>query len=112
MQLLLIVLNRVEKLDDLLDGLLKHGISGATIISSTGLMKELAKNIEDYPAFGTLRYLIDFGREENKTIFIVLEEEQIETAKRVVREVIGDLFKPDTAIMFTLPVLSAEGIGF
>ena len=112
MQLLLIVLNMVEKLDDLLEGLLNEGISGATILNSTGMVKELAKKMEDYPIFGTLRYLIDLDREENRTIFIALKDGQVETAKQVVRDVVGDLTKPDTAIMFSLPILSVEGIDF
>lgn len=112
MQLLLIVLNRVEKLDEILEKLMQYGFTGATIINSTGMMKELAKNIENYPIFGTLRYLIDMDRDENKTIFMVLKDEQVEKAKEIIRQVIGDLSKPDSAILFTLPILSAEGIGF
>lgn len=112
MQLLLIVLNRVEKLDEILEKLMEHGFTGATIINSTGMMKELAKNIENYPIFGTLRYLIDMDRDENKTIFMVLKDEQVEKAKEIIRKVIGDLSKPDSAILFTLPILSAEGVGF
>ena len=112
MQLLLIVLNRVEKLDEILEKLMEHGFTGATIINSTGMMKELAKNIENYPIFGTLRYLIDMDRDENKTIFMVLKDEQVEKAKEIIRRVIGDLSKPDSAILLTLPILSAEGIGF
>jgi nitrogen regulatory protein PII len=112
MQLLLMVLNKVEKLDELLEALMDKGICGATILGSTGMVRELGKRIEDYPIFGTLRYLIDFERKESKTIFMVLQDEQVETVKKTVRNVIGDLSRPDTAIMFTLPVLSAEGVGF
>jgi len=112
MQLLLIVLNKVEKLDRLLEKLMENGITGATILSSTGMARELAKHGEDYPIFGTLRFLINPDRKESKTIFMVLKDEQVDVVKKVVREVIGDLSKPDTAILFTLPVLSAEGVGF
>lgn len=112
MQLLLIVLNKVEKLDDLLESLMEQGFTGATILSSTGMMKELAKNSEDFPIFGTFRFQLDLDREENKTIFMVLKDGQVETVKKIIRKVVGDLSKPDSAIVFTLPILSAEGIGF
>ena len=112
MQLLLIVLNKIEKLDDILVKLMQQGFSGATILNSTGMIKTLAHTREDYPIFGTLRYLIDLDHEENKTIFMVLQDNQVETVKGIVRDVVGDLSLPDTAILFTLPVLSAEGIGF
>jgi len=91
---------------------MESGITGATILSSTGMARELAKHWEDYPIFGTLHFLINPDRKESKTIFMVLKDEQVDVVKKVVREVIGDLSKPDTAILFTLPVLSAEGVGF
>lgn len=112
MQLFLIVLNKVEKLDDLLENLMQHGFSGATILNSTGMIRELAKNIEDYPIFGSLRFLVDTDRKESKTIFMAIKNEQVEEVKKIIRSVIGDLSKPDTAILITLPILSAEGIGF
>ena len=110
MQLLLIVLNKVEKLDELLEAFLDKGFSGATILNSTGMVSELAKNIENYPIFSSLRYIIDLDRKENKTIFMALKDEQVESAKEIVRGIIGDRPKPDTAVLFTLPILTAEGI--
>jgi hypothetical protein len=112
MQFLLIVLNKVEKLDSLLEKLMEKEIAGATILSSTGMVRELAKNSEDFPIFGTLRFLINPDRKESKTIFMVLKDEQVDIVKKVVREVIGDLSQPDTAVLFTLPVLSVEGVDF
>ena len=84
----------------------------ATILNSTGMARELAKSNHDLPIFGNLRYIIDPEREESKTIFIVLKDEQVEEAKKIVRDVVGDISKPDTAVIFTLPVLSAEGVDF
>ncbi|HHV59017.1 MAG TPA: hypothetical protein GXX49_01710 [Clostridiaceae bacterium] len=110
MQLLLIVLNKVEKLDELLEKFMENGFSGATIINSTGMISKLAKKMESYPIIGSLRYMIDLDREENKTIFMALKDEQVDPVKRIVRQVIGDLSKPNTAVLFTLPILTAEGI--
>lgn len=110
MQLLIIVLNKTEKLDTLLESFMEAGLTGATILGSTGMVSTLAKHREDYPIFGVLRYLADLDRAENKTIFMALRDERVEDAKEIVRRVVGDLTKPDTAVMFTLPILSAEGI--
>lgn len=110
MQFLLVVLNKVEKLNTLLEELMAHNINGATILDSTGMVKELIKVNEDYPILGTLRRFIDIDREESKTIFMVLKDEQIDEAKKIIRDVVGDMSKPDTAVMFTLPVLSVEGV--
>lgn len=112
MQLMVMVLNKVEVLDALLEKLMEQGICGATILNSTGMVRELSKSNEDLPFFGTLRMLIDPDRKESKTIFMVLKDEKAEEAKKVIREVVGDLSKPDSAVIFTLPVLSAEGVEF
>lgn len=112
MQLLLLVLNKVEKLDDLLDTLLAEGISGATILNSIGMVRELAGRNEYQPIFGSPWFLTDPDRKESKTIFLVLDDEKAAKAKRVIHQVIGDMSQPDTAVLFTLPVLSAEGTGF
>lgn len=112
-QMLLVVLNRTEKLNDLLDAFIEHDLSGATILKSIGMVKMLAKNIEHYPILGSLRRMMEEeDRKDSKTIFMVLHDDKIETAKTCVRQVLGDLSQPNTAILLTLPVLSVEGVGF
>ncbi|NLM11180.1 MAG: hypothetical protein GX213_10500 [Clostridiaceae bacterium] len=110
MQLLLLVLNQVEKLEDLLMGFMDEGITGATIINSTGMIKELAGHMEDQPIFGSQWFNIDTDRKESKTIFMALSEKQVEKARKVIHQVIGDLSEPDTAVLFTIPLISSEGI--
>lgn len=113
MQLLLVILNRVEKLNSLLDAFMEQGIGGATILKSNGMAKMLAKDIEQYPILGSLRHLLDNEeRMDNRTLFMVLPDERVEAAKEIVRTVVGDLSQPNTAIMLTLPVTSVEGVGF
>jgi hypothetical protein len=53
MQFMVMVLNKVEVLDALLERLMGNGICGATILNSTGMVRELAKSGEDLPIFGT-----------------------------------------------------------
>jgi len=112
MKLLILVLNKVEKLDNFLQSLLDHGITGATIINSTGMVKELSKKCNDYPIFSSIRMFLDLSHRESKTVFMALKDDQVETVRKIVLDVIGDLSKPDTAVLFTLPLLSAEGVDF
>lgn len=110
MQLLLFVLNKVDLLDPLLEKMMEQGVRGATILNSTGMARELAKN-EDFPFFGTLRSLLDPDREESRTVFTVLKDDEVGRVKEIIRSVVGDLAQPDTGVLFTLPVLDVEGIG-
>ena len=108
----IMVLNKVELLDKLLSELGDAGIGGATILSSTGMARELAHSHEDMSFLGSLRAMLDPDREENKTILMVLRQEQVETVRAVCKSVLGDLSKPDTAIFFTVPVDFVEGVCF
>ena len=88
-----------------------RGLKGATIFNSTGMVRELTRS-EDYPLFGSLRFLMTPEHEESKTLFMVLPEERVSLAKETIRDILGDLSKPNTGVMFTLPVIDAEGIAF
>lgn len=109
MKLLVLVLNKVEVLDDLLLALTSAQINGATIISSTGMAHALSGH-EEVPFLMGLRALLDPDREQNRTIFAVLSDDMVEKAIEVIEEVVGDLSRPDTGIVFTLPIDQVRGI--
>lgn len=110
-QVMVLVINQCEKLSKLLAGLNNAGIKGATTIHSTGMAQVLANSNNETDTFlGSLRTMLTPGREENVTIFIVLDEEKINTAVEVIHDVIGTLDKPGAGILFTVPVAFYEGI--
>lgn len=109
MELLVLVLNRIELLDQLLIKLSNEDIRGATIISATGMASELADS-ENARMLGSLRILLKQSRPESKLIFIVLPQEKIQTAKDVIHAVVGNLSLPHTGILFTLPLSYVEGL--
>jgi len=109
MKLLVLVLNKIEVLDNLLLALTSAQINGATIISSTGMAHALS-NHEEVPFLMGLRALLDPDREQNRTIFAVLSDDMVEKAIKVIEEVVGDLSRPDTGIIFTLPIDQVRGI--
>lgn len=108
-RVLVLVLNRIDRLDSLLDELNRHDIKGATVINSIGMAQALA-SMEDSHTISSMRAFFSCDREENKTVFMVCDEATEQRAKQVIRSVVGDLAEPNTAIMFSVPVLSAEGI--
>lgn len=108
-QVLFTVLNKIELLDELLDEFEHTGVSGATVISSIGMAHALAGNEESH-FISSFRMFFDAAHAESKTIFIVCSDEMAEKAKAAVRRIVGDLSEPDTAIMFSVPLLYIEGI--
>ncbi len=107
MQTLVLVLSQYEKLDKLLIELNDAGIKGATVINSTGMAQVL--NQEDAMFLGSIRSFLTPAREDNRTIFMALDEDSIETAKKVIHKVIGSLDEPGTGVLFIIPVLYFEG---
>lgn len=109
MQVLFLVLNRLEKIDELLEAFNDAGIRGATVVNSTGMAHTLANTHEDDLTFASLRAFFVGNREDNRTIFMVLSDEKVSLAKKVINDVI-DLSQPDTGILFGVPVSFVEGI--
>lgn len=110
MQILFLVLNKVECLEDLLVKLAEGGVRGGTIIESTGMARALG-DAEDSNFLGSLRMLLDPQREESKTLFFVLRDEQVATVREIINDVTGGLDKPDTGIMFGTNLTFVEGLG-
>ena len=110
MQLLFIVLNKTECLDDILTQFGENGICGATVIDSRGMAQSLYDH-DELRFVASLRMLFEPSHEENKTIFLVLEEDKVATVSQIVNQVTGGLDNPDTGILFTVPVQHIEGLG-
>lgn len=108
MKLLVLILNKVEELEHLLEKMERSGIRGATILSSRGMAMAL-ENYMDGSFLGSLRAVMEPAREENRTILMALSEEKVPVALSVISEVI-DLDAPNTGVVFTLPIDFIKGI--
>ncbi|WP_326908676.1 P-II family nitrogen regulator [Sedimentibacter sp. MB31-C6] len=111
MQILILILKKVELVDDIMEKLAETGVRGGTIVESTGMAKSLV-NMEDLPIFGMLRHILtDDEKLASKVLLFVLKNEQVMTTRRTIKEVIGDLSEPNTGIMFSIPITDVEGFG-
>lgn len=110
MKLFVMVLNKTEKLEALLAEFVKAGISGSTVISSTGMVRLLSNYDEELPAIGSIRTWLYPEREKNKTIFTVLQDDQVGKAVDAVEKVVGDINEKDTGIIFTVPIDFTKGM--
>ncbi|MCI4463106.1 MAG: hypothetical protein JHC30_02930 [Caldisericum sp.] len=109
--LLVIVLNKTEKINKILERFLEVDVRGATIIDSIGMGRTLEPEVS---TFSTLLEIFNVGSgryPENKTIFTVIKEEKtLREAQRVVREELNDFKEPGTGIMFVVPVIDFVGL--
>ena len=113
MKLLTLILKKTELISDLNDELKNIGIHHGTIIDAKSMTNGLRVWSDDSIIIGgVLRRAKNFEYNEPcKILIFILEDEQLEEAKKVIEEVVGDISKPGTAIMFTTPIDFAEGLG-
>lgn len=109
MQLMIVVLNQVECLEKLLKRLGEEGHTGATILDSQGMAHRLSEH-DELRFMASLRMLLDPEHRKSKTIFMVLKDEQVASVAQIVNKVTGGLDKPDTGILFTIPIHYVEGL--
>jgi nitrogen regulatory protein P-II 1 len=107
MKLLVLFLNKVEKLEEVLEGFVEIGITGATVLDSVGMGHILC---EEVPIFAGLRFMFAGAKPHNKTIISVIKDEKEEEAIRVLKKILGDLEKPGTGIVFTFALDRVEGL--
>ena len=73
MNVLVIVLNKTEYLNEILDAFVEIGLTGATIIDSQGMGSAMTEvENTDEPFYGVLKTMFDDSRPYNKTIFTVI----------------------------------------
>jgi hypothetical protein len=108
MHLLVCVVNNTAKVNQIVAGFATIGVTGATVIDSHGTV-EIA--VEEVPIFAGFRQLLRSDRQSNRTIFSVIDDEEIlEAAMALVEKACGDLEQPSTGIMFVVPVTGVRGL--
>jgi nitrogen regulatory protein P-II 1 len=107
MKLLVVILNRVDKLEEVLEGFVEIGITGATIIDSIGMGHVLS---EEVPIFLGLRFMFAGAKPHNKTIISVIKDNKEKPAIKMLNKILGSLNQPGTGIVFTLPIVSVKGM--
>jgi nitrogen regulatory protein PII len=107
MKLLILILNKVEKLEEVLEGFLEAGVTGATIIDTVGMGHILC---EEVPIFAGLRFMFAGAKPHNKTIISVINDEAEEEVIHLLENILGDMYEPGTGIVFTVPLDRVVGL--
>ncbi len=111
MNLLVVILKKEELVTEICKELAEEGVHGGTIIDGTG-MASIIEKMDDLPIFGMLKSILadDDEHEIVKVMMFVMDDEEMETARKTIRDVVG-LDEPNTGIMFAVPVSFVEGLG-
>jgi nitrogen regulatory protein PII len=106
MKLLLVVLNSADKLEEVLEGLIETGVTGATVVDSVGM----GHIMEDIPLFAGMRSVFRSARPRNNMIFSVVDDAQAVEVMDVLEKILDCAHGKGRGIAFTLPIDSAIGV--
>jgi nitrogen regulatory protein P-II 1 len=113
MNLILFVLHDPEKLVPLLNAWTEAGVSGATVLFSTGLgrIHQSTKLRDDLPLMPSLEDFLPHPERLSRTIFSMVDDEGvIEKVVAATEEIVGDLGEPDRGLLMVLPVGKVYGL--
>lgn len=109
--LLVLVLDNMEQCPDVLDAWEGVGVTGVTILESTGLNRMRQGIRDDFPLLPSLRSMLAGRETHHRTLFSVVEDEAVlERAIEVTQRLVGDLSQPYTGLLFVVPVSRVLGL--
>jgi hypothetical protein len=111
MQMVMFVLDDPDKLDAVLDAWRSIGVSGATIVESSGLYRRRRERpVGARYAFGLARGVsrLDSG---HYTLFVIVPDERMARACLSAAEtIVGDLDGPDTGVLAAWELTLVKGV--
>lgn len=113
MYLVLFVLHDAEKLEDLLDAWEEAGVSGVTILHSTGLGRARQGGgwRDDLPLIPSLKSLLHHVESFSRTLFTVVSGEAlVDGVVEATQRVVGDLREPDTGLLVAVRLARVYGL--
>jgi hypothetical protein len=114
-ELVVLVIDDPEKADEVLTAWISVGVSGATILNSTGLAHRLPHYgaRDDLPLIPSLSSLLRSREEAHRTLFAVVPDGfDVEALVTATEGAIGPLDEAHTGILFVLPVRRVWGRAF
>ncbi len=113
MSMVLFVLHDPEKLQEVLAAWEDCGISGATVLYSTGLgrIRDNEGLRDDIPLIPSVSDFFSHPEHHGRTIFTILDDDSIIPGLIAATEqVVGDLSEPNRGILAVLPVSQIKGL--
>lgn len=113
MYLILFVLHEPAKLREVMDAWTNAGVSGITVLLSSGYRKIISNDAlrDDLPLILNIEDLLKNEEKSNRTLMTIVKEDSIiDKIIEVTQKITGDLSLPNTGILAVLPVARAYGL--
>ncbi|WP_420629776.1 P-II family nitrogen regulator [Candidatus Leptofilum sp.] len=110
--MIMLVLDDVNHCSTILEAWDAQGVGGITIFESTGMGRVRKLSIrDDIPLMPSLSRLLQTREERHRTLFTVVEtEEMVDQIIHVTEEILGNMEDPHNGVIFVLPVSRVVGL--
>lgn len=108
MYMLMFVLDDPNRLDDLLIAWTEAGVTGATIIESTGIRRRQAQAVPMRFLYRTASPLVEEGH--LTLLAVVADEEKARLCLQATEALVGDLSGPNTGVFAAWPLALIKGL--
>ena len=107
MYMIMLVLDDPDKLDEILAAWAGIGVTGATLLESSGMHRRIRKHIPMRYAFQDTT-LQERG---NLTLFVIVPHlELVQRSQQAVEAIVGDLDGPNTGVFSAWPLAVVKGV--
>lgn len=111
MYMVLFVLDDPDLLEGVLDAWDKIGVSGVTIVESTGINRLRRAQQVGSPFMAGINRLMSGDQEMNYTLLTIVKGETlVQKCVAAVEKVVGDLSEPNTGVLAAWPVAYVKGV--
>jgi hypothetical protein len=111
MFMVMLVLDDPDRLDEVLNAWDELGVSGSTIIESTGVNRRRRAQQVGTNYMAGINRLIGGGDEGHFTLFVIVPDEAMAKAcLAAVERIVGDLDGPDTGVLAAWPLAVVKGV--
>jgi len=111
--MVILIVDDISQCPAVLDAWEESGVSGVTILSSTGIGHIRRAGLrDDMPILPNLADFFDREEVQHRTLLSVVEDQgMVDKLVTATQKIIGDLEDPHTGFMFVLPVNQVYGFG-
>lgn len=107
-ELLIIILDDIDRLPDLLDALKNAGVAGATLFNSIGGYR--ASTWLQEIGLAGLTKMFGVSELKRRTILAVIEKDAVDAAIAAAEQAVGGFGRANSGILFTMPVTRTVGL--
>ncbi len=112
-QLVSLVVHDPGRVNEVVRAWLAAGVTGMTLLDSSGLGRHAREHDlrDDLPLFPSLRKVLEGEERHSRLLFSVVSDDfDVDRLIEATERVLGSLDRPDSGILFVLPVRRAVGL--